>query len=1227
MRPILLQITGLQSYRELQEIDFAALTGAGVFGIFGPTGSGKSSLLDAITLALYGKVERAPGGTQSVMNQAEDVLAVSFSFELAAPGGAIRYRVDRQFKRNGDQSMLGSLCRLIRQQDGETVVLADKAGEVNHQVQELLGLSMADFTRAVVLPQGKFAEFLTLAGKDRRAMLQRLFHLEPYGDRLSAKTASRYKQADAGVKQLQAEQQGLGDASQEALALAEARLAEAQAAARAAREALTACEQLAAEQRAVRELQRERGILAARGAALAADAPRIAALAARLARAAEAERLRPLVRRRAAARAQLAGAQAASAAAGEALAAAQRSLAAAEAAHQAARDALAAQEAPLAARLEQLRYAAELAAELAAARERLAVLAAEASRADAGLAAQRAEEARERGLREKAQQRQAQLKTELARVETPAAVRTRLQDALQAARELERTEALAAERQAAASGQRQEAARERLRLQEQAEREQAWSGRAAAWLAHAGSLRQAAGIVEARLLELEQAAAREEELRRRRDLAAEREAMAEALAAQLQDGEECPVCGSKEHPALERHRVRAVPKQPDDGEAESVGPAGAAGMAAWEAGAAGQRKGMREAGGLPDDAAELEHSRKRTREEQFAVRQLLQRLDSLERQCAQLHGSAAGADAQAELLEARLQAAAGRSDQSLGSAAEPPRGSEMPFGVHTGERQPEHLAAYPKADIFLPDFVDLLEHLSPEFPASLSSAHSDCAGALRRFEQRADELEKQWQELLQHSRQGERKRQELETRLQTLEAAIAAEEAKAGEWLQALASQREAWQRAYAEWEPARVPELAEQGRLQEAAAEDIRQRLETSVAFLQEKESRLQQLQLEQSGLEKQAVRLAAEKEALEGQFRQQTERLHGLVGDGELGSLAAEATASLQRLRGEAEASAGRREQALAAHQSASAHEAAARQAEQSAEALDAQTQSEWLEQSGAAGFTAAAEVEEALVSDEQRSAWTLEVEGHGKQEHQVNVRLQELDVLLAGRSVTDEAWELTESRLAASKSKDEEALQAAARAERDCEALREKHGRWQELERERESLQQELTLLGKLQGVLRGNAFVEFLAEEQLMHVSRVASERLGQLTRRKYAIEVDSGSGFVIRDDANGGTRRPVTTLSGGETFLTSLSLALALSTQIQLKGEYPLEFFFLDEGFGTLDPDLLDAVVTALEKLHVDNLTVGVISHVPELRARLPRRLVVQPAEPGGRGSRVVLETM
>jgi DNA repair protein SbcC/Rad50 len=96
----------------------------------------------------------------------------------------------------------------------------------------------------------------------------------------------------------------------------------------------------------------------------------------------------------------------------------------------------------------------------------------------------------------------------------------------------------------------------------------------------------------------------------------------------------------------------------------------------------------------------------------------------------------------------------------------------------------------------------------------------------------------------------------------------------------------------------------------------------------------------------------------------------------------------------------------------------------------------------------------------------------------------------------------------------------------------------------------------------------------------------------MTKYKFALELDSESGFIIRDNSNGGAHRMVTSLSGGETFLTSLSLALALSEQIQLKGQSPLEFFFLDEGFGTLDNDLLDTVIDSLERLSSKERVIG-----------------------------------
>jgi exonuclease SbcC len=122
-----------------------------------------------------------------------------------------------------------------------------------------------------------------------------------------------------------------------------------------------------------------------------------------------------------------------------------------------------------------------------------------------------------------------------------------------------------------------------------------------------------------------------------------------------------------------------------------------------------------------------------------------------------------------------------------------------------------------------------------------------------------------------------------------------------------------------------------------------------------------------------------------------------------------------------------------------------------------------------------------------------------------------------------------------------------------------------------------------------------------------------------------LTLDENKDFCVTDNTNGGIARPVSSLSGGETFLVSFSLALALSGKIQLNGRNPLEFFFLDEGFGTLDPQLLEVVMDSLEKLRQENLTIGVISHMPELRNRISRRLIVTAASPDGTGSRVRIE--
>ena len=180
MRPIWIKIKGLNSFLEPQEIDFQELTGEGLFGIFGPTGSGKSSILDGITLALYGTTAR---NSTNFIHVSTDKALVDYIFSVKTKE-IHTYRVTRGFKRSKEGSIRSDGARFLEILEDREEVLADKVGSVNEKCREVIGLSKEDFFRTVVLPQGKFSEFLKLDGMERNKMLERLFHLEKYGESL-----------------------------------------------------------------------------------------------------------------------------------------------------------------------------------------------------------------------------------------------------------------------------------------------------------------------------------------------------------------------------------------------------------------------------------------------------------------------------------------------------------------------------------------------------------------------------------------------------------------------------------------------------------------------------------------------------------------------------------------------------------------------------------------------------------------------------------------------------------------------------------------------------------------------------------------------------------------------------------------------------------------------------------------------------------------------------------
>lgn len=212
MRPLQLKLKGINSYREEQVIDFETLTSQGLFGIFGPTGSGKSTILDAMTLALYAKL---PRDTKNFINTNETTASVSFLFSITTDRTR-KYLAERSFRYHNNtytSTVRNTTGRLIVCDGENETVLADKPTEVTAECIRLLGLTSEDFMRTVVLPQGQFSEFLHLKNKERRIMLQRIFHLEKYGIELTNKIGRAKQKQELLLSKLDGEKKNLEEIS------------------------------------------------------------------------------------------------------------------------------------------------------------------------------------------------------------------------------------------------------------------------------------------------------------------------------------------------------------------------------------------------------------------------------------------------------------------------------------------------------------------------------------------------------------------------------------------------------------------------------------------------------------------------------------------------------------------------------------------------------------------------------------------------------------------------------------------------------------------------------------------------------------------------------------------------------------------------------------------------------------------------------------------------------
>ena len=158
--------------------------------------------------------------------------------------------------------------------------------------------------------------------------------------------------------------------------------------------------------------------------------------------------------------------------------------------------------------------------------------------------------------------------------------------------------------------------------------------------------------------------------------------------------------------------------------------------------------------------------------------------------------------------------------------------------------------------------------------------------------------------------------------------------------------------------------------------------------------------------------------------------------------------------------------------------------------------------------------------------------------------------------------------------------------------------------------DKLEKRAANLNTMKQLFKGSGFVNYVSSVYLHNLCEAANERFYKLTRQSLRLEVTERNEFQVRDFLNNGKVRNVKTLSGGQTFQASLSLALALAESVQQQNKSKQNFFFLDEGFGSLDKESLQVAFETLKSLRKENRKVGIISHVEELQQEIDVYLIV-----------------
>ncbi|MDZ5147677.1 AAA family ATPase [Clostridium perfringens] len=1170
MKPIRLEVKGLNSFIDKQVVEFDKLTERGLFGIFGPTGSGKSTILDGITLALYGDIARK---SSNYINTNCDGVYVSYEFQIT--GNEVkRYRVDREFKRdNKSGGIRNKSSKIIDITGGVENVLEEKAKAVTSKCEEIIGLKLDDFMRTVVLPQGKFSEFLKLEGKERRNMLERLFNLRKYGDDLSSKLSFEIRKEKDKMNVLEGQLKGYEGISEEALKAKEEEIKEINLSIKSKEELLNKIKKEFEEAEKVWNTQKELYDKRIEEESLVSRSEEIKSFKERVEISNKADKVIVFINNLEDILKEINK---------EDLKFSELNKKLEELINLREENKLKFEEVAKKKeeKLPDLRLKKEKLLESQKEREILFQIKADGvklkeackkifedrSKCDTKLNSIEENEKRlNEELKEKEERKEElfvheefknkinsglfilnsyegldkqfnEIKSE--EIELKKYIKNLTEDKEKSEKDLKvKIESLSKTRDKLESllketpGDSNSILEKQIKLGEYREKLNKYKE-------IKNSLEESLkskNNFEEKLKGFEnQKLLLEKEVRELKEYInkVKVEELAHKLRENLVDGECCPVCGSTHHELNKVEKINLEESHEKTILLESK-----------------EEKLKELILEFSKIEATLEYENKKIEELNISIEEVgevnEERLKSLEEEFNTLKEKVEEFNLKKENLEKDLEKLKEEKNnlENIFNKAEVILCEKI-------VREKEIASKVKELDKELKLKNSELNSIKNELKIEDIKLENDL---ILKKEKEKNLLEKEIRILRTQLEESNKIKDELREKRDVLKEDYLSQK-----------SLLDGKVEVYREKE--RMIKGSLKGLIDEALPIE-----KIDIKGL------LEDLQLEIDYIEKSYLNLSEEKEKLEKAFNNMNQEV----------AVTKERVNSLN-LRKENE----EKKVNLA------------------------------LEEEG---FKTILEVKEDILSkDEKEKSKTL-IEEYHNNFIKVRANIELLIKKLNGKSLTEEEW----TRVLQEKNNTEKELKEVEelkiRFVTESESIKKKLEEQRDILHIKAKQEHKLALLSDLEKLFKGKKFVEFIAANQLKYISIEASKKLKDITNGVYGLEVDENGKFIIRDYKNGGAERDASTLSGGETFLASLALALSLSSQIQLKGTAPLELFFLDEGFGTLDDNLLDVVMSSLERLHHERLSVGIISHVESIKNRVPVKLILTPAEAGIGGSKVKIE--